>query len=57
MYTADSQSEAKNPGSQFFEKFPQGSPPTSQVVFLEAEDGCKGTPTPGGTEQPSQLLL
>jgi len=57
MYTADSQSEAKNPGSHFFEKFPQGSPPTTQVVFVEAEDGCKGTPTPGGTEQPSQLLL
>jgi len=55
MYTAESQKEAKNPGSQFFEKFPQGAPPTSQVVFLEAEDGCKGTPTPGGPEQ--ALLL
>ena len=26
--------------------FPGGQPLTATVVFLEAEDGCKGTPTP-----------
>jgi len=42
MYTADSQ----NPAGLFFEKFLGGRPPTTQVIFFEAEDGCKGTPTP-----------
>lgn len=46
MYTAESQSEARNAGGRFFEMFPGGRPPTDQVVFFEAEDGCKGTPTP-----------
>lgn len=48
LYTVQSQSEAHNPGGHFFEMFPGGSPPTAQAVFLEAEDGCKGTPTPAG---------
>merc|ERR1711879_603602 len=46
MYTAASQDAASNPGAQFFEMFPGAMPPTAQVVFFEAEDGCKGTPTP-----------
>lgn len=50
MYTAESQSEANNPGGLFFEMFPAGKPPTAQVVFFEAEDGCKGTPTPANKE-------
>lgn len=46
LYTVDSQSEGQNSGSQFFEMFEGAKPPTSKVVFFEAEDGCKGTPTP-----------
>jgi len=46
LYTAESQTEANNPGGHFFEMFPENRPPTRQVVFFEAEDGCKGTPTP-----------
>lgn len=46
MYSADSQSEAHEPGSFYFEMFSGGKPPTANVLFLEAEDGCKGTPTP-----------
>lgn len=55
MYTAESQGEANNPGGRFFEMFAQGMPPTRQVVFVEAEDGCKGTPTP--VPQQTSLLL
>lgn len=43
MYTAQSQ---KNSPGHFFEMFPNEHPPTADVVFFEAEDGCKGTPTP-----------
>mmetsp|Transcript_137659 Transcript_137659/g.294231 ORF Transcript_137659/g.294231 Transcript_137659/m.294231 type:complete len:333 (+) Transcript_137659:56-1054(+) len=45
MYSSESQSEANNPGARFFEMFPGGKPPTETVMFIEAEDGCKGTPT------------
>eukprot|EP00931_Biecheleriopsis_adriatica_P085734 TRINITY_DN60555_c0_g1_i1.p1 TRINITY_DN60555_c0_g1~~TRINITY_DN60555_c0_g1_i1.p1 ORF type:complete len:357 (-),score=54.35 TRINITY_DN60555_c0_g1_i1:12-1043(-) len=46
MYNAETQNEANNPGGLFFETFPNGMPPTAEVVFFEAEDGCKGTPMP-----------
>lgn len=46
MYSAESQSEQNNPGGRFFEMFPNDLPPTTQVVYFEAEDGCKGTPSP-----------
>jgi hypothetical protein len=46
MYAAASQSDNANQGALFFEKFPSGHPPTTDVIFFEAEDGCKGTPTP-----------
>merc|ERR1712232_878622 len=46
MYSADSQGEANRPGTLYFEMFPGNRPPTTNVMFLEAEDGCKGTPTP-----------
>lgn len=49
MYTIDSQNDASNPSALFFEMFPARQPPTAQVVFFEAEDGCKGTPTPTST--------
>merc|ERR1712062_718515 len=53
LYSADSQSEASRPGTLYFEMFPGNQPPTTNVVFLEAEDGCKGTPTPRAKVMPT----
>lgn len=56
MYTSASQANNANPGALFFEMFPNGAPPTTQVVFFEAEDGCKGTPTPKSEAQLSRMF-
>mmetsp|Transcript_126258 Transcript_126258/g.246230 ORF Transcript_126258/g.246230 Transcript_126258/m.246230 type:complete len:280 (+) Transcript_126258:3-842(+) len=56
MYTSASQNDAGNPGALFFEMFPERAPPTTEVVFFEAEDGCKGTPTPNAKDSASLML-
>lgn len=45
MYSASSP-QVNQPEDQYFEMFPGAKPPTENVMFLEAEDGCKGTPSP-----------
>merc|ERR1712224_668299 len=52
-YTTEA--EMENRGADFFETFGEidgeRRAPTQEVVFFEAQDGCKGTPCPVYTQQ------
>ncbi|CAD7922276.1 unnamed protein product, partial [Amoebophrya sp. A25] len=46
MYDINKDESCRKFEAAFFETFPKRKPPSDKVVFLEAEDGCRGTPCP-----------